>query len=348
MLLIAQLSDVVDCPTYILEVAVLAFCSIVWWCFSCPASCSAWKSRRHSIPKKFHTPSKASVSVRALPNQEPKSLCFLNLPEAVQAVALVQAGPTAWRCVSSCDRKHHQSLWASPVIWKNVLPVLSSKEHVVSTSEENQAGSCRDSVRRLWFGIDKLCVGSFCGQRTAGASQLRTAIRACKGLQRWDGDDLINEVLSRCVKLLRTFDVDDAAGRREAVALGAIIAARTNIFNPCQCNDVEDALNEALQLHELLCEALRARERHLQLADPINHLDDDVPLDVDSLLVHWGDDVRSAYEPNADLCLLDRSNDDTEDDVGDALDKLLSVLHGAISEDLVRRETPRLSSFPRT
>lgn len=235
---------------------------------------------------------------------------LLALADVVQARILCYSGPTAWSRTACTSKELHSIVWEPPAVWRFALLHLGREPPPPGSASSTQL---QDQVRRAWFGIDALWAqdpfpGSNLARREHHAALLRSARRACRGLRGTDGAATAEEVLTRCVELLSSFDVSDTEARFEAEALKDAISLRSEIFGSLQRRRVEAAFAEAMELHSLLNEALQTP------ADAA--LDDALASPQDTTV--WGVAAHGDDEEDSKL--------DHEADTEAAIDRLIVVL----------------------
>lgn len=231
------------------------------------------------------------------------------LPEAVLAVVLDFAGPAAWYAASCASNEWHQVFWQSPTIWSSALLSLGEEPGRVEQDVCRQ----RDRTRKVWFGITNFIMQGAQPSVPCDAMLIGEATRAIKGLRNNDSVEEIDPSLERCVGLLRTFPINDTMARDEAIKLQALIVARTDLFNPEQCQRATDALAEATELGDLLDDALQMQDL----------------LDLDS----FDEDGIEALAASTGAWCCEEEQDEglADSEVSEeALDRLLSVLRDAV------------------
>lgn len=232
------------------------------------------------------------------------------LPETVLAIVLEFAGPSARYSTSCANKEWHEVVWQSPSLWSSVLLSLGEEPGRVEQDVTRQ----RDRARKCWFGITNFIMQGSQPGIGCEVVLIEEATRAIKGLHSTDNAEEKALALERCLGLLRAFQINDTMARSEAVKLEALIAARTDIFNPEQRQQATDALAEASELCTLLDDALQMP----------TFLDLDA-LDEDSMEAMAANTGAWCCEEDQDQS-ISHSNEFSDE----ALDRLLSVLCDAV------------------
>jgi len=266
-------------------------------------------------------PTKEAVLQKEKPVEVGQTL-VLRLPEEVLGSIMSFAGACALGHITRTCKACYSSVWSSPITWSSIVLSLG-----FVPIEGADVRSLQSKVRRTLYGIDHLCQASLCKQgriivRGDQCTLLCGAMRACSGLSFEDGVEIADQVVSRCLELLVSFNVDDTEARHHAKQLTSTVSTRTDVFCPEQCNKVETAFSDAMDLHQLLSDVMLApAESEMALDDALA-----APFDADV----WGDEPLPTFSPTSDLEVQGDSG--CRPDVDAALDRLISVLRDIVDE----------------
>jgi hypothetical protein len=229
------------------------------------------------------------------------------------AEVLEFAGPSAWYSSSCANKEWHQTLWQSATLWSSALLSWGEEPGRVEQDVDRQ----RDRTRKCWFGITNFIMqGPLLGVG-CDVMLMDEASRAIKGLRSTDSAEEISQSLDRCLAFLRAFQVTDAVAKNRAVSLEALIVSRKDLFKLEERNKATEALTEAMELGDLLDNALQMQDSELL---DLNTLDED---GMEALAASTG--AWCCEEERDEEFVLD-SCDASEE----ALDRLLSVLRDTV------------------
>jgi len=247
---------------------------------------------------------------------------LLCLPQEVRGLVFSFGDTPTLSHVSSSCKKFYSGIWSNQVTWSSMILSLG-----LVPEQDASAEILQDKVRRMLYGIDHLCQQQQLSGKQSRivvrgdqCSQLQRASRACSGLHFVDGAEISELVISRCLELLVSFNVDDTEARRHASDLASVVSGRTDVFCPEQCSKVENALSDAMDLHELLHDVM------LEPAEIETALDDALAAPFDAEV--WGEHGlpcgTSSEVQDEGAC---------RPDVEAALDRLIFVLRDIVNED---------------
>lgn len=245
------------------------------------------------------------------------ALCW---PQEIQGTILSWAGPSVISHLSSTCKACCSSIWNNPITWSSLVVSLG-----FSPEQGADIRTLQSKVRRAMYGIDDLCQQSPCKQgriavRGDQRILLSSAVRACKGLSFEDGAEIAEQVIGRCLELLVSFNVDDNEARSHAKRLTFIVSTRTDVFCPEQCNKIEAAFSDAMDLHQLLSDVMVAPAESEVFDDPFaTHLDGYVS----------GEEGAHCEAPDLQV----PSDSSCQADVDATLDHLISVLRNIVDGD---------------
>lgn len=183
------------------------------------------------------------------------------LPKELQAKVFGFTGVEGLLQLSSTSTELHSELQKSEMLWKHFIAEsdLPMPETPEVSSSPMAAAALHDHVRVKTLGIDNedATWRSSADAATAAAvnhtQMLEDAIRVCSGLQKRDGQELVQKNLGAVVDLLRTYDVtsDDARANAERL-VKTVVRRGQDLFQATEVSEAMNAFTESFELYEML------------------------------------------------------------------------------------------------